>query len=109
MGHPGHPERPADIDLGLDHKLWFNGWHPDRDLNPQYDGIPDVEKAGATVSHLTSTGEECASGIMFAGHHFSTNVSWQVVSWEPLTLAPSLLCRACGDHGFIREGRWVEA
>jgi hypothetical protein len=33
---------------------------------------------------------------------------WQVESWEPLTLSPSLLCH-CGDHGFIREGRWVPA
>lgn len=32
---------------------------------------------------------------------------WDVVSVKPLTLAPSLVCRACGHHGFIREGRWV--
>ena len=34
---------------------------------------------------------------------------WDVLSEEPLTLFPSLLCRACGHHGFIREGRWVPA
>lgn len=33
---------------------------------------------------------------------------WQVQSWEPLTISPSVLC-SCGDHGFIREGRWVPA
>lgn len=26
-----------------------------------------------------------------------------------LTLDPSLLCRACGDHGWVRDGRWVKA
>ncbi len=31
---------------------------------------------------------------------------WELVSLEPLTLSPSLLCRACGHHGFIRNGRW---
>jgi hypothetical protein len=33
---------------------------------------------------------------------------WQVNSMEPLDLSPSLLC-ACGDHGFVRAGRWVRA
>lgn len=26
-----------------------------------------------------------------------------------LTIAPSLACRHCPSHGFIREGRWIEA
>jgi len=33
---------------------------------------------------------------------------WDVQSWDPLTISPSVLC-SCGDHGFIREGRWVRA
>jgi hypothetical protein len=28
---------------------------------------------------------------------------------EHLTISPSVLCRACGHHGFIRDGRWVPA
>lgn len=27
----------------------------------------------------------------------------------PLTVDGSLLCTDCGDHGFIRDGRWVAA
>ena len=34
---------------------------------------------------------------------------WQVEQRDPLTLSPSLLCRACGHHGWIRDGRWVPA
>jgi Family of unknown function (DUF6527) len=38
---------------------------------------------------------------------------WQVESWEPLTISPSVLCSldkgGCGAHGFIREGKWVPA
>lgn len=34
---------------------------------------------------------------------------WTVVSDEPLTLTPSLLCPACGDHGWVKDGRWVPA
>ena len=33
-------------------------------------------------------------------------VSWEVEQEEPLTLSPSLACRMCGHHGFIRNGRW---
>lgn len=32
---------------------------------------------------------------------------WTVEQWDPLTLSPSIACRACGHHGFIRDGRWV--
>lgn len=28
---------------------------------------------------------------------------------DPLTISPSILCPDCGTHGFIRNGRWVEA
>jgi hypothetical protein len=32
-----------------------------------------------------------------------------VVSLDPVHLEPSLLFRCCGVHGFLRQGRWVEA
>jgi hypothetical protein len=35
--------------------------------------------------------------------------TWELLSEEPLTLSPSLACRNCGHHGFIREGKWVPA
>lgn len=34
---------------------------------------------------------------------------WQIVCREPLELSPSLLCRLCGTHGFVRGGKWVPA
>jgi hypothetical protein len=39
----------------------------------------------------------------------SARDGWQVESTDPLTLSPSLLCRSCGHHGFIRGGAWVPA
>jgi hypothetical protein len=30
----------------------------------------------------------------------------QVVSVDPLTLMPSLLCRTCGAHGHVTNGKW---
>jgi hypothetical protein len=106
------PDREPDIDLGHDHKLWFFGWHPDRELNPQYETKPDIERAGATVGHKKSDGSDCLGGIWFdvpeAFELVGGRAVWQVQSWEPLTVSPSLLCH-CGDHGFIREGKWVPA
>lgn len=32
-----------------------------------------------------------------------------VISLDPVTISPSILCDDCGLHGFIREGRWVPA
>lgn len=32
---------------------------------------------------------------------------WQVVSTDPMTVTPSILCGSCGEHGFITEGKWV--
>jgi len=28
------------VDLGDDHVLTFHRWTPDRELNPQFDGVP---------------------------------------------------------------------
>lgn len=101
------------LDLGDNHTLQFVGWAPDRDLNPQYADLPDVEHYGAIVGHKKPDGSDCKSGISFASvvqQRIDPNGSkWTVESWEPLTLSPSLLCRACGDHGFIRAGKWVKA
>lgn len=101
-----------DIDLGHDHHLTYFGWTPDRDLNPQYVGIPDEERAGAIVRHLKADGSECSSGVTFDVPAMRatrpSSALWQVESWDPLTISPSLLCE-CGDHGFIRDGRWVPA
>jgi hypothetical protein len=34
---------------------------------------------------------------------------WTVERDDPLTISPSVLDPACGDHGWIRDGRWVKA
>jgi len=33
---------------------------------------------------------------------------WDIVSLEPLTLSPSLLCTSCQHHGYIRNGAWED-
>lgn len=94
--------------------LAFVGWRPDRDLNPQYDHLPDVDKFGAVYTHKRpDNGEDCLGAITFEGA-VQAEVSpdgprWTVYNLDPLTLSPSLLCKKCGSHGFIRDGKWVNA
>ena len=113
----------ADLDLGHGHTLRFVTWEPDMALNPRWAHLSHMirtdARVGAEVVHKSAkTGEACpgyialdtelalAAGLSGGAHGQAT---WHVVKWDPLTLEPSVLCRACGDHGFIREGRWVPA
>jgi hypothetical protein len=114
----------APLDLGHDHSLRITCWAPDRTIPAnaeRFAGVPDVEQWGAIVRHRVPAGAEsvtepggewCEGGITFDGpvqrELHAQAPKWTVESWEPLTLSPSLLC-SCGDHGFIREGRWQPA
>ncbi len=101
-----------DLDLGHDHQLTFTCWAPDRKLNPQYADLPDCPRIGGIITHKKTDGSICEGRIWFdcevTRRCFSKHPLWQVQSFEPLTCSPSFLCH-CGDHGFIREGKWVPA
>ena len=91
------------IELGDDHNIEFTTYKDDR-------------YAGAIVTHKTTAGAPCESWIAIRGHSWSAefegglpHASWELEAIEPVTLSPSLACRACGDHGFIRGGKWVKA
>jgi len=73
--------------------------------------VYEDEWVGINEWHLTPAGELCGGWVPFTGNRFSNGIgpTWEVISLDPLTLSPSLLCRACQHHGFIREGRWVPA
>lgn len=101
MSEQIEPEADA-IDIGGDHKITYT----------EYEGEP----AGIVEWHKKADGQWCRGWVPFRqsawGRGFENNPGWQgwdVVQREPLTLSPSILCRACGSHGFIREGKWVQA
>lgn len=92
---------PHELDLGDNHRLIFANYKDD-------------EHVGATVEHLRPDGTQCSGWIAFEGRSWAqqfngTIATWKVEQDEPLTLSPSILCRACGDHGFVRNGKWVRA
>lgn len=110
------------IDLGHGHVAHFFAWSPDRELNPRYAHLPDLDPAGLIIGHppfdmrwIDDPDVTCSGTVNFEStpaHREAWGGSrpeWQVISLDPLTLSPSILCRRCGDHGFIREGRWIPA
>jgi hypothetical protein len=102
------------FDFGEGVRGCYIGWAPDRELNPQYEGIPDEPRYSLILFHQTPEGAPCSGAVTFDGEvqqrvEASGRSTWTVESWDPLTLSPSILCQRCGHHGFIREGRWVDA
>lgn len=73
-----------------------------------YFSTTSVEKAGLIEVHKKPDGELCFGSVYFEGTK-GDGPKWKVESLEPLTISPSLLCKVCGHHGFIRQGKWVPA
>lgn len=89
------------------------GWGTWLDVGPDVAITVPVEVVldGMTImrswlSHKRPDGRNDAlSRVEFSrGHH-------ELVSLDPLTISPSLLCpdSGCGFHGYIRDGKWVPA
>ena len=91
----------VDLDLGNDHWLCYS----------HYGG----EIAGASVLHVDKMGRQCNGFVSFEGRAWARAFApgqvqtWKVEQESPLTLSPSILCRSCGDHGHIRNGKWERA
>lgn len=93
----GQAADPNVIDLGHDVRVMFTTG-------------ADGSRVGLLESHRSPDGRECGGGVVFdvPGAEGLKGARWGVESWEPLTLSGSVLC-SCGNHGFIRAGRWVPA
>jgi hypothetical protein len=91
----------TDIGHGVGIAFWYR-WP--RDEHPEPAGLMEEHPDQRDPSR------RCAGSVRFKGHGEAPgDTAWEVVSLEPLTLSPSLLCTACGHHGFIREGKWCPA
>lgn len=67
----------------------------------------DGEDAGVNVGHFHENGDWCEGGVPFVS--WAGRPAWDVESWDPLTISPSVHNVACGLHGWIRQGRWEPA
>ena len=121
------------LDLGHGHIGEFTRWAPDRNIPAnaeRYRDVEDVLHFGLTIAHpkgpkgcdcnwapnwevaTDPTKALCIAAITFKSPTQAKvrpeGPTWDVASYEPLTVSPSILCH-CGDHGFIRDGQWVPA
>lgn len=91
------------IDLGHGHEA-----------SPFFSDDCGSEPVGLLIRHPRPDGTgACLAHVYFDLPHVRAihpdAARWQVESLEPLTLAPSILCRICADHGYIRNGQWMPA
>jgi hypothetical protein len=87
------------IDIGGGHEIEFVSFEDD-------------PKTAINDYHKKPDGTPCQGFVSFKGGAWAKQFpdsGWDVISLEPLTLSPSLLCRTCGDHGHIRNGKWEKA
>lgn len=86
-------------DLGHGVRIAFTTWH-------EHDPVGLIEE------HTDPTGHRCGGGILFdlpgVREAFPNRPVWTLVTVDPLTITPSLLCD-CGHHGWIKNGRWEPA
>lgn len=117
-GHPEHerPHRCIEIDARHCLEPTVHGGDPDvRDSKTgEVSGGPVEHLAGFIVRHARPGSDD--SQPRCAAHadvdpHYPTPIWSMSGSLEggDLTLSPSLLCGTCGDHGFVRDGKWVPA
>lgn len=115
--HPfaGETTKPHDLDLGDGH--WLD-WSVYKD-----------EICGGIISHVKSDElkakqlaqygnqpwieRHCEGAFTISGTKWNQaepdRANWTLSGgYQKPTLSPSFLCH-CGDHGFIREGKWVRA
>lgn len=91
------------------------------DLGEGFTLMPFVQRDGGPIVGYVEThprpdnGEPCAGSIYIEhaerpdGH--PDHPRWRLTEGTPeapLTLEPSILCRSCGNHGWIRGGKWVK-
>ncbi|MCU1617181.1 MAG: hypothetical protein JWO98_4721 [Frankiales bacterium] len=92
------------------------------DLRPEYVSRVDVgsgvfalftdePKTGASRIAIEHVCTRPRDGMTLRVAPFLTGGSsgHQLLSEDPLTVSPSILCADCGLHGFIRDGHWTDA
>lgn len=87
------------IDLGGGHTLTPFTWRDPNKVAGYIEEHPDARDPS----------QQCRGAVDLDTYEGAVGDTWHVEQAEPLTLSPSLLCRVCGNHGFVRDGKWVPA
>jgi hypothetical protein len=94
----------------------MDGWSRDIELGGGHYLSRTVDRDGELAGFIDvhpdarDPRQECCGAVPLEGTAGATaGHAWKLVSADPVTLAPSLLCPTCGNHGFVRDGQWVPA
>jgi len=102
------PGEPRSIDLGSEH--WAKPWVYEQ--GEPWGGFRLLHPKGPSNTGAYADSDYCLGSVAFdipeAITHNHKGPLWAVQSIDPLTISPSIAC-GCGDHGFIRDGKWVSA
>ena len=69
----------------------------------------DGRIAGVAIWHPRPDGQGECNIYGWVSFKPDWDDGWDLVSESPLTISPSILCRGCGHHGYVRDGRWEPA
>lgn len=101
-------ESDNEVDFGSGVSGRYTSWH---DHDPV--GLVEYHPCmGGNCRNPDGTGGRCGGSILFdlpgVKEAFPGKAVWTVVSYEPLTLTPSVQCGCpgCTHHGYITDGRW---
>lgn len=87
--------------------MWTNASGQPR--NRETGELVTAETANAMMEwHWSESLGRWHAGLVSFANRGGAADGHQLVSADPLTISPSLLCR-CGDHGFVENGKWRAA
>lgn len=112
----GHAQPPTTWDLpGYEHVFHIDADHYgqwlDRRHSPEDEhGNPIAPDAAVLLYdwHWDPRAQRWHGGAVLINGRGSSRLGHDLVSINPLTFSPSWLCD-CGDHGWVRDGKWVPA
>ena len=90
--------------------IYLGGVHKLEPINGNLPATGELVHVGYIETHARpDTGEPCSGMIATHAEYDVGRPHWTIVQQDPITLTPSILCRSCGAHGWIRDGKWVDA
>lgn len=91
-----------------DERAWFESVFPNDlgDGEHRWSWLVEASGGKKNILWLHRCGDKWSTSWI----DITSGEKHRLVCADPLHVEPSILCPAgCGDHGFVRDGRWVPA
>jgi hypothetical protein len=88
------------------------GWRRAVKVGPTGKAVLFYDDGTVRFAHRCDRGErgiiDCSPLLQIGPGHEDPGPGHEIVSEDPLTIRPSILCPDCGTHGWFTESRWSE-